>query len=100
MPGAAERVGEPFRHVDAVKGLAFDGVMGREAADKHLENEQRHDDEQILAQRLLRRREADRQHRVLCRGPWLGVRSEENTSELQSLMRHSNSVSCLKKQKQ
>src|SRR3546814_8924915 len=62
---------------------------------------------------LSRRRSLGRDHLRLCRGPELGhgrrqrpyahgrrpVRSEEHTSELQSLMRISYAVFCLKKKK-
>src|SRR3546814_5000231 len=37
--------------------------------------------------------------RLQCRGPWVLQRSEEHTSELQSLMRISYAVFCLKKKK-
>src|SRR3546814_5653577 len=37
--------------------------------------------------------------RTLARDPWEGGRSEEHTSELQSLMRHSYAVLCLTKKK-
>src|SRR3546814_7031053 len=52
---------------------------------------------------FLRRRQADRVHALpeksLLPPEWHGPRSEEHTSELQSLMRISYAVFCLKKKK-
>ena len=53
MPGAGQGIGEPLRDIDAVKALPLDGVVRGEAADEHLEDEQRRHQEQILAQRPL-----------------------------------------------
>ncbi|MCY1346819.1 hypothetical protein D9M69_329150 [compost metagenome] len=64
VPGAHEGVGEPLRQVEAVELLAFHRVVRGEAAEHDLEAEQRHHQEQVLAQRLLRRRQGDQGQRV------------------------------------
>src|SRR3546814_2131827 len=84
MPCARQRVGKPLRDIDAVEALSLDRIMGSEATEKHLEDEQRQHHEQIFTERALR---------------WRQRRSEEHTSELQSLMRISYAVFCLKKKK-
>src|SRR3546814_1680240 len=88
MPCARQRVGKPLRDIDAVEALSLDRIMGSEATEKHLEDEQRQHHEQIFTERALRWRQRRERQRI---------RSEEHTSELQSLMRISYAVFCLKK---
>ncbi|CUJ72886.1 Uncharacterised protein [Achromobacter aegrifaciens] len=65
MPGAHQRIREPLRQVDAIELLPFDGVVRGEGAQQHLEAEQRHHQEQVLAQGALRRRQGESGKRVL-----------------------------------
>ncbi len=64
VPGARERVREPLRHVDAVEMLPLHRVVGGEAPQEHLEDEQGHDQEQVLAECALRGREREAGQRV------------------------------------
>src|SRR3546814_5234228 len=59
----------------------------------------RHQRDRIAGDRLVRRKRLDRDHRQRLLGFLLLDRSEEHTSELQSLMRISYAVFCLKKKK-
>src|SRR3546814_8145309 len=96
MPCARQRVGKPLRDIDAVEALSLDRIMGSEATEKHLEDEQRQHHEQIFTERALRWRQRRERQRITVRRDERRVvmlaRSEEHTSELQALMRISYAV--------
>src|SRR3546814_2476679 len=87
-PHAAEIVADMGDH-------AADAVMPRRAAAAlHLDLHRRQVEFVVKGGDVLRRQLVE----IHCRAH-AAARSEENTSELQSLMRHSYSVFCLKKKK-
>ena len=57
VPGAGHRIGEIFRHRQAVEALALDRVMRGDDAEQHLREEHCGDDEEIFRRRAHRRRD-------------------------------------------
>ena len=60
VPCAQQGVGEPARQREAVEVLTFNRVVSGGPAQEHLKAKQRHHQEEVLAQRTLRRRQGDR----------------------------------------
>ena len=57
VPGPGDRIGEIFRHRQAVEALPLDRIMGGDDAEQHLREEHRGDDEEIFGGRAHRRRD-------------------------------------------
>src|SRR3546814_1436145 len=53
--------------IDAVEALSLDRIMGSEATEKHLEDEQRQHHEQIFTERALRWRQRRERQRITVR---------------------------------
>src|SRR3546814_7576306 len=101
---ADDDVDEPHRDLEhaldrALERLHFGSILRQYDTDAEKQGE-KHDREDVVPRhRADDVRGHDRQHRLDPRGHLAGARSEEHTSELQSLMRISYAVFCLKKKK-
>ena len=80
MPGARDRIGQPFRKRDSVEAAAFDTVVGDDRAQRDLDHPQRRHHEEVFDRGFLRRRGTQTEQRIASRhdtgGGFVILRSE------------------------